>query len=438
MTPTSQAPQRVGIYSTARQVVSNPDYLRVLRDTIGLNVVLLWFSGDLPHSVRAHSPWGVEPPDAEQIRSTLASDFDGRPSTERLDEALGFVGPHVPGKGDDAQLRKAIAIAREIGIDVWMLQGLYSFDDFQCGLFSPHSVAVNDWFAHLLPHLAIDYDVQGIAITHARYTMTSQPRGYLMDAGPAANAAAAVQGYDMTAMIAGLRSSWRRLQDLEIESIQTLTDASALDLIQLLDPRGDVHDWFRFRSQTMHENLVRFRADVASATQGRATFVVDSYPPTLAPLVGQDLSRWQEVSDVYTPLLAHLDIFPMNTIVLWTQTLVRLFPAIEEPAAVAMATRLAGYGSLPMPASIAGFAIGAPDGEFRNVPLREVIRRDLVAARTLGPASQPSMPIIQGGGEPWLWPRDSIDGIRADIRELGHEGYLLQGASQLVDYELRD
>jgi len=61
------------------------------------------------------------------------------------------------------------------------------------------------------------------------------------------------------------------------------------------------------------------------------------------------------------------------------------------------------------------------------------VLRDTAKARLLLPRDIPSYPIIQGGGAPHLWPRESVAALIAGLEEQGHQGYMLQGTRGLMD-----
>jgi hypothetical protein len=48
--------RRVGIYFDAASVLRNPDYVPLLQERIGLNLVILGYDGSPPPKVLAHSP----------------------------------------------------------------------------------------------------------------------------------------------------------------------------------------------------------------------------------------------------------------------------------------------------------------------------------------------------------------------------------------------
>ena len=114
-----------------------------------------------------------------------------------------------------------------------------------------------------------------------------------------------------------------------------------------------------------------------------------------------------------------------------------MHPEIGEAAALQLVYRLLGYDNLGMPNNLADFALDAPDREFRNIPLVDVIKRDMAKARLYLGNDVPCYPIIQGGGAPSDWPRPIIDALIAGAEELDQDGYIFQGTKNLVDYQVR-
>jgi hypothetical protein len=102
-----------------------------------------------------------------------------------------------------------------------------------------------------------------------------------------------------------------------------------------------------------------------------------------------------------------------------------------------MVYRFTGYDGLKLPNSIADFALGEPDCEFRHIPLRDFVSLDMAKARLYLPPTVPSYPIIQGGGAPWLWPRQIVEALMSAAFELGHDGYIFQGTKSLIEFELQ-
>jgi hypothetical protein len=287
--------------------------------------------------------------------------------------------------------------------------------------------------------MATAYGVQGIDITHARYPMTSYPRGLFLDMRSEGATVAAELGYDMDEMKADIQHAIAHTKQLAPTQLAALaeSDWGPFDLFHFLGFRTGLLEWFRFRSDVLVRNVSRFRKAVHTAAGDDFIFGVDTYPASLAILAGHNLARWNEFSDFASPLLSHVDIFPMKTLVVWAQNLMALFPQLNEAQALQISYRAAGYASVKLPQSIADFALGEPDCEYRNVPLREMVKIDMAKSKLLLPADVPVYPIIQGGGAPWDWPLPIVEQLEADAMELGFDGYIFQGTRVLMDFPLQ-
>ncbi len=390
---------RVGLYLAAQIIVDNPGYLEALREKIGLDWVIIWFNGELPPEVVAMSPFDGAPPSPARVSSLLAQHLDGQPSTTKLDSALKSVGPHIDAAHNEAQLRKAIEMAHAAGLDVWLLAGMYTASDFDVLMFSPYLEENNRWYQALYTHMATAYGVQGVDITHARYPMTSYPRGLFLDMRPEGAAVAAELGYDMAEMRVDIQHAISRAKQLDPVQLTSIaeSDWGPFDLFHLFGFRPGLLDWFRFRSEVLVRNVSRFRNAVHQAAGDNFIFGADTYPASLSILAGHNLTRWGEFSDFASPLLSHVDIFPMKTLVVWAQNLLALFPQLSEAQALQITYRAAGYASLKMPTSIADFALGEPDCEYRNIPLREIVKIDMAKSKAAFATKHPCLPYSSGG-----------------------------------------
>jgi hypothetical protein len=243
----------------------------------------------------------------------------------------------------------------------------------------------------------------------------------------------------METLRADIRHAWDRLKTIDGMRLAEIAqgDVGPFDYMQLLGMRPGVVDWFRFRADLLARNVKRLRDAVHRAAGDDFLFGIDTYPASFALFAGHNLARWQEISDYASPLLSHVDIFPMRTIVVSAKYLMELHPGLSEAQALAIVHRFAGYDGLGMPDSIEKFALGEPDCEFRHVPLVKMMRLDMAKSRLYLGDDIPSYPIIQGGGAPHPWPRQAIEQIIRDVYATGHDGYVFQGTSSLVDYELK-
>lgn len=430
---------RVGLYLDPGLIVRNPGYLEALREKIGLTWVILSYTGELPPEVLAHSPYDGAPPSPERVRSLLARHLDGQPSTTEFRSAMQSVGPHFGAAHDEPLLRQAIDRAHSAGLDVWLMAGMYTASDFDVLMYCPSREQNNRWYEAAYTHMATAYGVEGVDITHARFPMTSYPRGLFLCMCDSCAQAAAQFGYDMAAMQADIRHAYTRLKSLDAAQVATLAqhDMGPFDLLQYLGVRTGLFDWFAFRTQLIAANVSRMREAVHRAAGDRFIFGADTYPASLATLAGHNLSRWAEFSDFASPLLSHVDIFPMKTMTVWAQFLRGLLPQLSEADALRLVYRVTGYATLDLPDSIADFALGEPDCEYRNIPLRDFVAHDMAKAKVMLPPGLPAYPIIQGGGAPWDWPLPIVEQLMDDALRLGYDGYIFQGTRVLLDFDLQ-
>lgn len=433
------AAKKVGLYLNAHTINQNSGYLELLQDKLGLNLVIISFTGKLSQEVVAQSPFDGLPPSDERIRSLLSQHLDGQPSTDKFGSALRSVGPHVSAEGDDEGLREAIRKAKDNGIEVWLLGGVWTASDYDVLMFCPSKEENNRWYQAVFTHLATNYGADGVDVTHARYPMTSYPRGLFLCTCHDCAQAAAEMGYDMAQMKVDIHAALARLKHFDGKRLVAIGKQALgpFDFMQMLEMRPGVVQWFTFRAELLGRNLKRFRDAVHAAAGQDFIFGADTYPASLSMFVGHNHANWHDYSDFASPLLSHADIFPLQTLVVWAQFLQSLFPDISEEDALALVYRFVGYDGLGLPVSIEDFALGEPDCEYRNVPLKDLVMLDMAKARLYLPEGIPSYPILQGGGAPHLWPRQIIEDLIARAEEIGHDGIIFQGTQSLVDYDLR-
>jgi hypothetical protein len=435
----SEQESTTGLYLSPEIILENPGYLETLQKEIGLNLALINFTGELPEEVTKVNPFDGSPPSDGRIRELLCHHIDGELCTQTFTSAKRSLGPHVSPEFNEKGLREAIKQAHDLNMKVWLVGGGWTSSDFDVLMYCPGKEEVNAWYEALYVHMAANYGADGVDITHARYPMTSYPRGLFLCACADCAKCAAELGYDMPSMIADLKAaaiaiktfSGQRLLEL------ALSRPGITDLLQIPGIRPGVLQWFCFRADLLARNLSRFRTEVHSAAGEDFIFGTDTYPASLAMFVGHNLARWSEFSDFASPLLSHVDIFPMMTLTKWSQFLTENGSDISESAALRIVCEIAGYGSLEMPRTIEDFALGEPDCEYRNIPLEDLVGLDMLKSRLFLPSQVPSYPIIQGGGAPHIWPKDSVTRLKARALELGHNGVIYQGTQDLIDFEFK-
>lgn len=419
-----------GIYLTTNVVLDHPDYATRLRDEIGLNTVVLDFTGELPADIRALSPYGDGSPTDDQLADLVLRHFDGRPIDPReYPQAKALCGPGVPAKGDDARYRRAVDQLKADGLSVWTYGGGWTIRRL---MFCPSRPDTHAWIEAACTHWATQYGFDALDITHFRYPMGSFPLGLFGCTCGACKATAADMGYDMDAMIADLKQTRRHLQNLDGKRLGEVVRLGFgfFDVLHALGIGAGVLDWIRFRCDLVVDNLTRFRAAVHSAAPG-VRFGTDTYPASMALTAGHDYLRWDRMADFASPLVSHISAFVCNTFIEWARFLQAEVPDLAEEDALQLVYRLLGYDGMGLPATVAAFGADEPATLAYRIPTADLVIRDLVKARLYLPEAVPSYPIIHGEG----WPRPDIDRIVSEARRLGHNGIVWQGTAELMDYD---
>ena len=424
--------KRVGIYLTAAAVIDNPDYLTALRDELGLNLVILGSSGELPPEVLKESPFDGTPLSDECLHSLVGKHIDGQPvDTTEFDLVRASVGPGF-GQGNDERFRRANQVIHDAGMDMWICGGSWTHRRL---MFCPSNEATNHWFEAAYIYMATQYGIEGLDLSHARYPMGSMPRGLFYCACDTCARAASEMGYDMEEMVAALNAGHRRLGTVDPTLLAGAGRAGMgpFDYMQMLDMPSGILDWFRFRAELLGRNLKRFRDAVHGAAGDDFIFGSDTYPASLSMFMGHNHAAWADFSDFASPLVSHIHQFVVMTLVEWANFLREVNPGLGEADALHTVYKFVGYDSLGLPDSEADFHHEDIDRMVRSIPLKEFILCDLVKARLSLPESLPSYPIIHGEG----WPLEDIRGIIDGSEKAGHDGIIFQGTSELVDFELK-
>lgn len=444
------AKRRVGIYLGASDILENPGYLETLRERLGLNMVIISFCGQLSEAVLKFNPYDGQPPTDDCVRSLICRRIDGKLCSEDFSSAYRSTGPSVGrhSAADERLMRRAIDEAHRVGLEVWLLSEAWAAGDWAELMYCPSNPKVNRWYEAVYTHIATHYGVEGLDITHARYPMTSHPRAMFICGCDECAKTAAAMGYDMAQMKADIWDALKRLREADGKRLAVVCaeGMGPFDYMQLLGMKEGVIQWFKFRANVLADQFARFHTAVHAAAGEQFIFGTDTYPASLSIYAGHNHARWNEFSDFASPLLSHVDIFPMHTMIVWARFLQSLWPDVSESEALRVIYRLVGYDTLAMPINYTDYALGSdpgpawrgePDCEWRHVPLRDLLRLDMAKARLYLPAGIPSYPIIQGGGAPHDWPREIIAQVMADADALGHNGVIFQGTTSLVDYKLK-
>ena len=146
--------RRIGLYLDPKIILHNPGYLEALQKAVGLNLIILSYTGQLSQEVLALNPFDGFPPSDERIRSLITRDIYGRIIATSLEPAQQSLGPHMGRQGDDAELNQAIAAIHKQGIEVWLLGGVWQGSDYKLVGYCPSKEQNNRWYEGVFSHMA--------------------------------------------------------------------------------------------------------------------------------------------------------------------------------------------------------------------------------------------------------------------------------------------
>ena len=418
----------VGMYGGLRTIIDHPDYIRALQQEIGLTHFI---TGGIPRLSEA---------------------------TRDLDPGGENAGS--PGNDDDEDLREAVRLAHDMNLKFWFCQGgwhgMGSRDPDRCMLdmhqrpltevplmpyareqncvsCCPSDEQVNAWHRAFLSEAVATYDVDGVDLSHFRYTAPAFIHNLFGCACPRCAQLADDRGYDFEAMRHSALAFWDGIQHLDAAAVRAAAKRGLglLDLPQWLGIDAKLVEWFEFRSGVLTHNLKRLR-DAACEAAGRPlVFGGDTFPPSFSILAGHSYRDFTTWADYTSPLLAHVTVFVLNTFATWADLLCQWVDGLEEVDALRFVHRLFGYDHLDLPDRLAAY--GQPDEvgvEVGSGALYEIVELELWRARLYNTGEVPSYPVIKGS----RWPPETTRNLVAAAEEMGHEGIIVQGTSALMDY----
>jgi hypothetical protein len=423
----------VGIYLSTQTVVDDLGYLEALQRAVGLNLVILSGGFALSPEVAALNPLGI----------------DGQ-------------GPGFSWDADGTPLERAIELAHERGIRVWLLLGCWQIGAEQypalcaqdlwgrrltdyppfpyCSeqhslTFCPSNEEINAFYAAAYADVVRQYPIDGIDVTHARYT---SPAFW-----PAIFSCACER---CATQAEGLGFDWQKMRVDSLDAVEALknVDGATLrrfvtpgfgvgDLLQAATGRNGVLDWLNFRATVIKRNLERFHAAVHQAANRPVVFGVDTFPPSVALFAGHRYHDFMTACDYTSPLLSHPAYFVLATVQSWVHTLQSWSPGLTEADALEIVYGLLGFDGVPLPRRLSQLGNGLPESEPEVPGLEELVYHDLVKTRLYNSGAVPSYPVLMGG----LWPSEMVHRLTDAALQLGHEGVIYQQSEALTSYTPR-
>lgn len=425
----------VGIYLSTQTVIDGPGYLDALQRDAGLNLVILMGGYTLSPAATA-----LNPLPEERYGPGFGWDADGRP------------------------LERAIEMLHERGMRAWLLLGCWQIggekypslvardmwgkpltdyppfpycSEQRSLTFCPSNEEINAFYEAAYADVVRQYPLDGIDITHARYTSPAFWPAIFSCACERCAALAESLGYDFERMRSDSMGAVAALQKLDAPALKRFAQpATGLgDFLQAAAGRRGIVDWLDWRAEMIGRNLKRFQAAVhAAAGQRPVTFGVDNFPPSVALFAGHRYANFMQACDWTSPLLSHPAYFVLATVQSWAHTLRSWVKGLGEREALEVVYQVLGFEGLPLPQEIDALGDGFPDSEPGVSGLEELVRYDLVKARLYNTGAVPSYPVLMGG----LWSHETVHRLAADALGMGHEGVIYQRSEEITSYRSSD
>ena len=414
----------VGVYASPEPILEDPEFLAALKDK-GVNLIIM-----LGGALRLSEEVLAENPMPPEVRDRM--------------------GPGLSLTQDDSPLRKAIDLAHREGFSVWLSAFAWwggaehapelmmrhisgrPISEFAPAPFSnesktlvycPNDERTNRWFALAYTDAVLRYDVEGIDLTHARYSHPAFVDNLFGCACERCARAARSWGYDWEKMKKGVQRTLDEIRSLDAGRVREFSELRLgfTDFLHLLGG-PEVVDWFHFRADSIRNALKGIR-DYFKDKAPDKVFGSDAHVPSFALLVGHRYKDFREFSDFMSPLLPWFEIHYLANFAALADRLCRWVKGLEEDVALQFVYRLFGYDRFDMPSSVKSLKVGEPgcEEEFEG-DLYAIVEWELRKARAYSPKELPSYPVLKGG----RWPADVIRRLIRATEEMGHDGVVFQ------------
>jgi len=287
----------------------------------------------------------------------------------------------------------------------------------------PSNPAIRRYFTALFEDLATRYDLDGITLTHLRFSPPSHSFMNLFSCFcPFCIEKAREFGYDAEKARKQLIGALEELRKLDVWKVRELSNegATILDAVQLLGIGEEALKWFEFKARVVAENLAEFH-DAAKNQRSHMFFSCDNYPPSFALLVGHRYRELEKIGDFLSPLLNHPTIFQTLIFAETCKTLMEWNRDLEEPQLLRFLYGLTGYGDLGLPDSLPRLVGLQKRGDAfeTEAPLPRLIHREAVKAKVLASGSKPLFMVLEAHSS--LSHKSIVDRIDA-VKRVGVDG----------------
>ena len=425
--------RRIIWFCSTETIAKGPEAMRRLRDEIGLTTIM-------PESPVCHTS-GFRASDALAARGPFE---DWRQRTDRWPKAAQGIYPPVAGtvgNFDDGELRRAIDVAHEAGIEVWGHIGLWSYggDVFPeyamrdvdgaeldprwkawgVGLCPSHPRG-EAWTADCLEDVTKRYDVDGFCVDHARYPQPANLHALIACACENCCAAGEALGFDASRLVVAAREARDALREIDEEGVRRAlaSELRGPDLLPALGVPRAAWEWLLMRAALLAQRMTAFRSRVQDVRQG-LPFGSDVFAPSIALPGGHDYGRWEAATDFLTGGSSAGGVVgwatgATNAAAEWAQALTELAPEVDEEDAVELALRLLSQDDV---ADVPRHIVALREG---TLPLAALYEREVARLVAVTSGRVPLYPPISAGGNP-----DLVRRLGASVQAHGCHGAMV-------------
>jgi hypothetical protein len=323
--------------------------------------------------------------------------------------------PGVRLADDDSAMKSALGAAIDAGVDAYVVLsdpfvGMVDWTDFLAGdsggrkadaidatapALCPAHPKLLAWLSAAAADIARIYKPAGILLENFALGRPDRIDSLFMCWCDRCRAKAEDLGYDEDRVRIGMQGAH---SDLETAGAR-LAGLRDVGLVQFIEGIGfdtGLLDWLNYRADLVSAALYEVRQAVSKVDSGVRLGILGR-APSVAILAGQrraDGLRDTTLCDFYAPIIAGAAGGVASTLAAYAETLRSSGQGLSESDAVALAARLHGYGSIPVPDSLDALRSGGDAAFVRDSAAREL------RLSVIGEVAVPQWPAIDATGLP--------------------------------------
>lgn len=288
----------------------------------------------------------------------------------------------------------------------------------------PSNPALREYYSALFADLAARYEIDGITLTHLRFSPLGHSFNNLFSCACAhCQRAAKELGYDFDKMKGGLDRLVSNLKALRVEKLKLLSETglSPIDLLYYLAPDAEILNWLDFRCALIQRSMSEIYKSVKSARKD-ILFGSDQFPPSFAVIAGHNYPRMEEYSDFMNPLLPHVYVFVILSLLETATRLVEWNKMLDKDVALKLAYQLFGYDGLEMPNRMELLLGASRKLDETQIPSSRIVKKEATKAASMARGTVPMYGSVAAHSQ--ITPESAAANVQA-IKDAGMKGVIL-------------